>query len=70
MLVFIFFFFTFYAACITEIMQVTMSTYTFLQGRMLASPALGYALEYLLLLLHWFHFSLIILRGDVTVLWI
>jgi hypothetical protein len=37
---------------------------------MLASPALGYAYEFLLLLLHWFHFSLIILRVDVTVFWI
>jgi len=33
---------------------------------MLASPALGYAHSFLLLLLHWFHFSLIILRVDVT----
>jgi hypothetical protein len=37
---------------------------------MLASPELGYAGEFLFLFLHWLHFSLIILKVDVTVFWI
>jgi hypothetical protein len=55
---------------VTETIQVTESQNTFLQGTVLASPALGYAGEFVLLFSHWLHFSLIILRVDVTVFWI